>query len=180
MESAKKKAGWKQKFVHELREYWVNFLYLAFFFIVFASYRRLILAHYEISYDDYGVGLIKALILAKVIMIGNILGLGRRLEDKPLIYPTLYKTFVFILWVALFTFIEAAIRGLLHGKGLMGGLSELVIGRRHESLADTLVLFVAFIPFFAFKELERLQGRGKIFDLFFRSSGRSANFLKNQ
>jgi len=38
---------------------------------------------------------LEALVLAKVILIGDVLRLGRRFEDKPLIVPTLYKTVVF-------------------------------------------------------------------------------------
>jgi hypothetical protein len=43
-----------------------------------------------------------------------------------------------------------------HGKG------------SHELLAGCLVIFVAFIPFFAFRELGRALGQQKIRALFFR------------
>lgn len=166
----KKKIGWKQKLAREMIEYLINAAYLTLFFSVFTTYRRLILAHYQISYGQYGISLIKALVLAKIIMIGNVLRLGRRIEDKPLIFPTLYKTVVFTLWVALFSVIESTIRGLLHGKGLAGGLSELASERRYEFLASALVVFFAFIPFFAFRELEQVLGEGKISQLFIRRS----------
>jgi hypothetical protein len=164
----KKKAGWKQKLVYELVEYWINFVYLALFFAVFISYQRLILADYQISYEHYGIVVIKALILAKVIIIGDVLGLGRKLEDKPLIFPTVYKTVVFTLWVVLFNVVESTVRGLLHGKGLAGGLNELLSGHQYELLAHCLIIFFAFVPFFAFKELGRVLGEGKIRDMFFR------------
>ena len=35
-------------------------------------------------------------------------------------------------------------------------------------LANSLVILVAFIPFFAVKELARVMGRGRIAALFFR------------
>ncbi len=165
-----RRAERKQKLTHEFVEYWINVAYLTFFFGVFTTYRRLILARYEISYEEYGIALIKALILAKVIMIGDILRLGRRLENKPLIIPTLYKTVVFTLWVVLFSVIESVIRGLLHGKGLAGGLDELMSKGIYEVLAGCLVVFFALIPFFAFRELERALGVGRIRDSFFRRS----------
>lgn len=164
----KKKVGWKHKLFHELIEYWINFLYLAFFFGVFTSYRRMIMAEYEIGYQHYGIAVIKALILAKVIMIGDILRLGRRLEEKPLIFQTIYKSAVFSIWVAVFYILEEAIKGLLHGTGLAGGFAEIVSKGKYELLAGFLVIFFAFIPFFAFKELGRLLGEGKIRELFFR------------
>ena len=163
-----KKTALRQKVVHELVEYWINVAYLAVFFGAFTEYRRLILADYHIHYLHYGISLIKALVLAKVIMIGDILHLGRRLEDKPLIVPVLYKAFVFSLWVGLFSIVEHTTTGLLYGKGLAGGVDELLSEGIDELLAGSLVIFLAFIPFFAFKALERVLGEGKVRRLFFR------------
>jgi len=165
----KKKAGLKQKFVSELTEYWFTFLYLVFFFGAFAWYRRLMLAEYEISYLHYGVAVVEALVLAKVILIGDALHLGRRLEERPLIIPTLYKAVVFGAFVGVFGVIEHTIGGLLHGKGLAGGFDELKSEGIDELLGRCLVTFFAFIPFFAFKELGRVLGEGRMRKLFFRS-----------
>ncbi len=170
-ESTGEKLGWKQKIGHELVEYWINSLYLFLFFGVFTLYRKLVLAEYKVSYLLYGLALFEALILAKVIMIGNLLGLSRPLQDKPLIFPTLYKTVVFTLFAGVFSVLEHVTEGLLHGEGLAGGIHEFT-SNGYEVLARGLVLFFAFIPFFAFKELGRVLGEGKIAGLFFR--GRTA------
>jgi hypothetical protein len=168
-----KKSSLKDKLVHEMIAYWINVLYLTTFFSVFTSYRRLILAHYYISYTSWGISLIKALVLAKVIMIGDLFHFGRNLENKPLIFPTLFKTFMFTLWVVLFAVVESAIRGFLHGKGLNGALDHLLSDGTHEFFAKCLVVFFAFIPYFAFKELGRVLGKGKIWQLFFRKGPRT-------
>ena len=165
-EANTKKADRKQKLIHELVEYWINVAYLSLFFGVFVTYRRLILAEYEIMYGDYGIALIKALVLAKVIMLGDMMHLGRRLENRPLLIPTLYKAAVFSVWVAVFTALEHMIKGLLHGRGLAGGLDELTSKGMYELLAGCLVIFLAFIPFFAFRELERVTGERRIRELF--------------
>jgi hypothetical protein len=103
----------KNKIFHELAEYWITACYLALVFATFTEYRRLILAAHEITYTNYWVAVIEALILAKVVLIGDAIHLGRRLEDN-------------------------------------------------------MVIFAAFIPFFAFKELERvLGGSNNIRALFF-------------
>jgi len=113
---------------------------------------------------------IKALILAKLIMIGDLFRFGRRLDHKVLIFPTLFKTVVFTLWVFFFNIIESTIRGVIHHKGLSEGVSELLGGHSFELFAHCLVVFFAFIPFFAFRELERVLGEGKIRDLFLRTT----------
>jgi hypothetical protein len=164
----KKKPGWKKKLVHEAIEYWINFIYLAVFFGMFTWYRRLILAEYQISYFNYGAGLVEAAVLAKVIMIGDIMRLGRRLEEKSLIFQTVYKAVVFSVWVGVFAVLEHTISGFLHGKGLAAGFHELMSKGKDELLARCLVTFFAFVPFFAFKELGQVLGEGKIRALFFR------------
>jgi hypothetical protein len=163
----KKKGNWKKKIFHEVAEYWINVVYLTLMFAAFTQYRRFILAAYDITYTNYWVAVIKALILAKVIMIGDVLRLGLGLEQKPLIYPTLYKTVVFTLFVGVFTVVEHAIKGLWKGQGLAGGLADFL---GHELVANCLVVFVAFIPFFGVKELGRVLGQEKIKALFFRRS----------
>ena len=109
-------------------EYWINVCYLTLVFAAFTQYRRFLLAAHDITYTNYWVAVIEALILAKVIMIGDVLRLGRGLEQKPLIYPTLYKTVVFTLFVGVFTLVEHAIKGLWTGKGFMG-VSLISLGK---------------------------------------------------
>ncbi len=163
----KKKNNLKNKIIHEMVEYWINVIYLTLVFAAFTQYRRIILAAHDVMYTNYWVAVIEALILAKVIMIGAVLRLGRGLERKPLIYPTLYKTVVFTLFCVVFAVLEHAIKGLWTGTGFMGGIAEF-FGKGHELLANSLVVFVAFFPFFGVKELGRVLGDEKIRALFFR------------
>ena len=165
--ATKEKAGWKQRIAHEMLEYWINFVYLAIFFAVFTWYRRLILAEYRITYLHYGTAVIEALIMAKVILLGDALSVGRKFEDQPLIVPALYKAVLFSLFVGLFAVLEHTIGGLLHGKGLAGGFHEIMSEGKDELLARCLLTFFAFIPFFAFRELGRVMGNGKLRALFF-------------
>jgi hypothetical protein len=164
-----KKRTWKDRIFHEFVEYWINVVYLTLVFAAFTQYRRLVLAAYDITYTNYWVAVIEALILAKVIMIGAVVRLGRGLEQKPLIYPTLYKTVVFTVFVIAFAVVEHAVKGLWNGKGLAGGVVELYRERLYETLAGALVIFVALIPFFGVKELGRVVGQEKIRALFFRN-----------
>src|SRR5262247_1110738 len=170
------KVDWKRKLFLEMTAYWINVVYLTLLFAVFTSYRRLILANYNIGYANWGISFLKALVLAKVIMIGGLVHLGRRLENKPLILSTLFQSALFTCWVTLFALVESTVRGLLHGKGMAGALEHLLSEGTHELYAKCLVVFVAFIPFFAFKELGRVLGKGIIWDLFFRKgAGAAAN-----
>ena len=77
-----KKKGLKQTILHELIRYWLIVLYMTIFFGAFASYRRLLLAHYGISYEDYGIAVIRALVLGKVVLVAETLRLGRGYEES--------------------------------------------------------------------------------------------------
>jgi len=163
-----KKGNLKKRIFHEMAEYWINVAYLSLVFAAFTQYRRLVLAAHDITYTNYWVAVIEALILAKVVMIGDALRLGRNLDQRPLIYSTLFRTVAFTLFVGVFTLIEHVIKGLWMGKGLTGGLVDFLGEGSHELLAGCLVVFVAFVPFFAFKELGRVLGESKIRTLFFQ------------
>lgn len=68
----------------ELRNYWITFLYLAVFFTAFTAYERLILDEYAFGYLAHGTSLLGALILAKIILIGDAMHLGHKMEHRPL------------------------------------------------------------------------------------------------
>src|SRR5437588_11623279 len=101
-----KTRGWKQKLIQEFRSYLLNVVYLFLFLGMFTMYRRLILAQYQISYMNYGASLFEALVLGKIIMIGDALRLSRGMEHRPLILPTLHKPIIFSILVGLFSIIE--------------------------------------------------------------------------
>jgi hypothetical protein len=159
-----------EKLRHKLIEYAFNVVYLMLVFTAFTQYRRFLLAEYSITYTNYWAGLFGALVFGKVIMIGSVFRLGRWLEDKPLIFPTIYKAILFCGFIFAFRVVEYAIKGLLHGDGLAAALGEFFAQKgTEEVLANTLVVLVALIPFFAVKELGRVLGRERVAALFFRN-----------
>ncbi len=162
--------GWKPKVIQQLRGYWLIVAYLTLVFAAFTQYRRLVLAIHGIEYGNYLIGLVKAIVLGKVLMLGDALRLARGMDRRPLIYPTLYKTVVFTLFLLGFTVLEDGIRGLWKGDGFIGGIRELFSTGLHELVGSLLVMFVSLIPFFAFRELSRLLGPGELAGVFFSAS----------
>src|ERR1039458_10277369 len=75
----------KQKATHELQELLVIFFYLAFFFCALVTYSMLLLNEYHVKYLNYAFALINALVITKVVMIGEYVHVGRRGETKPLV-----------------------------------------------------------------------------------------------
>jgi hypothetical protein len=150
----------KQKALRETQKLVGYTIYLALVFGIFNNYRRLVLSEYEITYLNYGYSLIEALILAKVVLIGEALKLGERSRslNGPLIIPTLYKSLMFGVLVAIFTVLEKLVTGAIHHKDLAQIALDVVSKGRYEILARILMMFVAFVPFFAFLELQDALG----------------------
>src|SRR6476619_7098993 len=121
-----KKKGLKQTILHELVRYWLIVLYMTIFFGAFANYRRLLLAHYGISIEDYGIAVIRALVLGKVVLVAETLRLGRGYEEAPLIVPTLYKTFLFTVCVSVFDIAAGLIHGFMSGGVAMGAVEDVL------------------------------------------------------
>ena len=162
------RTGLQQKLNREMKQFVIVFLYLGLLIGTFNTYRWLLMAEYHVGYFVYGYGLIEALVLAKIIIIGESLGIGERFSNRPLIFPTLYKTLLFSLCTLVFSILEHLITGFLHRQDL-AEVFQATLRERYELLARILIMFAALIPFFAFGEAMRALGEVKLFDLFFRS-----------
>jgi hypothetical protein len=160
------RTGLKQKAAHELKELAVIFLYLAFFFCAIATYSMLLLNKFQISYFTYGAALINALVIAKVILIGEYVRLGKRIEARPLLYSAVWKAFLFGLLVFAFHIVEEAIKQLVHGQSIAEAFREM---RLDDLLCRSLIVFCTFVPLFAFRELRRVLGEDEFRALFFRA-----------
>lgn len=161
------RAGLKERALEELKLYWIIVLYLWVFLGSFTLYRRFIAAEAGVGYVNYGIALVESLIIAKVILIGRLFGQSRRYDERALIVPVLYKSVFFGALVFLFGILEHIVKGWFHHEGLLGGLRTLGEISAYEIGARTVMLIVAFVPFFAFAELSRVMGGDTLKALFF-------------
>jgi hypothetical protein len=160
------KRSMKQKVENEFEELAIITLYLAFFFCALATYSLLMLEKFHISYFVYGTALLNAVIIAKVILIGEAVHAGRKFEGKALIYSAIWKSFVFCWLVFAFHILEELIKHLVRGKDLAGAFHNI---RMDDFLSRTVIIFCTFIPLFAFRELRRVMGQDRFRALLFHS-----------
>ena len=64
----------KERAGEEFKAYWLITVYLWVFLGSFTIYRRLILAETGVPYLHYGIALVEAMVIAKVVLIGRIFG----------------------------------------------------------------------------------------------------------
>ena len=163
-------SSFKQKAIEEFRLFWIIAVYLAVMLAAFAWYRRFVLSAAGISYFHYWAAVIEALILAKVILIGEALGLGKRFEGSKLIWSVLFKSLVFGIFIGVFGVLEHLIEGLMHRESWDQIAHSLLSAGRDEILARTIMIIVSLVPFFAFWETDRVLGDHRLFHLFFHKT----------
>ena len=162
-----KHAELKEKAKEELRLLLIITAYLGILFCVFLSYRRLISRELGVTVFHYGFAVLEALVIAKVILIGKAMGLGTKDAAGALAFATLRAALVYGLLIGLFAVLEHVIGGVIHGKGLAGGLRELAGEGLYEILARALGLTVALVPFFAIWKLDQALGEKRLSQIFF-------------
>ena len=117
------------------------------------------------AYQAHFFAFVNALILAKVLLIGEHLHLGSRFRDKPLLYSILYKCFVFTIFFIVVHILERAIVGVWSGRTIAQSFPDIGAGSLQRILSMGANLFVALIPFFAFREISRVIGPGELWSL---------------
>jgi len=157
----------RQRLSHEMKRYLAIVLYLAFFFGSVVNYQRLILAGYDIGSAEFGFAIVKALVLGKVILIGEALHVGERFRDRSLWVPVLWKTLVFSLFIAAFVVVEHLVGAAVHHRPLAEEF-QFVTQHRDVVLARIQLETVALVPLFAFMELGRALGERELHNLFLR------------
>jgi len=168
----------EQKVIAEIRRLLAIAVYLTLFFLVIKLYTKLILSEYHINYFDYGLTVVKALVLAKIILTAEALRLGERFRDKPLILVTLYNTVIFCGFALACEVMEHFIIELVFFQHSLAEAYAEIRDKGWPYVAGmVLVVFVAFIPFFAFRETERVIGEGTLRDLFFTRKKRPTSII---
>jgi hypothetical protein len=166
--SSARTATLRQRALEELRVFWLTALYLFIFLGSFTTYRRLVLAETGVTYLHYGIALLEALVVAKVILVGRMFGFSRRFEQQPLIVPVVYKSILFGVLVMLFGILEHVIEGMIRHHSGLSGLRDLASLGVDELSARVLMIIIAFVPFFAFWEIGRVVGMSKLAAMFFQ------------
>lgn len=160
------KSPLRQRAINELKEIGVLTGYL---FIVFGAINvmKAAVLHAEgIELVHWGAGFVKALLLAKFIMLGKTLKIGEHNRARALIWPTLRKAFAFLVFLVVLTVVEEAVVGLVHHRSIGDSMNDFLGRRFAESLAGMLILLLVLIPYFAFQVLAEALGEGRLVRMF--------------
>ncbi|MFL9829122.1 hypothetical protein [Rhodoplanes sp. SY1] len=151
----------------ELRDYSILAAYLYVWFTALLFYKSAILQADGIDFVPWTFAAIKALVVAKFMLLGRVLRIGDGRGHQPLIVPTLIRTFGFLVVVGVLTVVEEAVVGLIHGRSLWSSIAEIGGGTLNQAVATTLLMFLTFVPYFAFRALTDVVGEGTLVQLYF-------------
>jgi len=160
------KATLQERATHEIKELLILTVYLYITLGAVIAVKTAVLHTEGIEFAPWGVAIVKALVLAKFILIGDAMKIGER-HTGPLIWPTLHKAFGFLLLLVILTIIEEAVVGLFHHRSIAASLGDLVGARLYETLAGYLIMLLVLIPYFAFRVLDDALGKGRLVRMFF-------------
>lgn len=160
------------KLVHETKQlFWIA-IYFWIVIGMFTVYKALVSNDENLIYHQ-GFAIINAFVLAKVVLVAELFRTAENLRDEPLIYPIVFKSAVFCVLLIAFHYAEEIAVGAWHGKSFADSLPEIGGGGIRGTLVIVMILFVALIPFFFYRELCRVLGGDNVYALLFRARRRA-------
>ena len=127
--SESSKPSIKKRIADEFVEYVVIAAYFCVCFSAILFLKASVLKEQGIAFEPFGFAAIRALILAKFASIGHALHVGERFKNKPLVWPTLYRSIAFLV---LLLALSAAEKVVEEDCGLVGGNGRRQQRRTHR------------------------------------------------
>jgi hypothetical protein len=163
------KASVKERIITEMTEFVVMSAYLYICFGAIIYLKAAVLHANGIPFAAFGFAAAKALICAKFVLLGRAFHLGERFKALPLIWPTLYKSFIFLAMLLILNALEEVAVGLMHHRHATDSLAEFGGGTLNQLIATSFIGLLILIPFFAFRSLGEVVGENNLVRVFFRS-----------
>lgn len=154
------------KFGAELKKILILFIYFAIWFSALAFFNYSILRHDGVPYAPISLALIKALLCAKFMLLGEALYPIESKQDKPLMWQILPRSFVYLVVVLLLSAFESGLEGLVHHRGFISSLANFGNGDPIHILALCLIYWLIVLPYLTFMSLKSVIGASEIKKIF--------------
>lgn len=176
MERETTTASLRRKATREFKEMAALALYLYICLGAVVMLKAAILQDAGVTFTIWGIAVVKALLLAKFMLVGRAFELGKRFRDRPLIWPTIYHALMFLILLLVLTTIEELVVGGIHHRSISDSLTHVVGPTVFEGTAVCLVLFLILLPYSAFVCLSDVLGERETLWLFFVEGPRGKTF----
>ena len=154
-----------QNVVSRAGHFFFIFGYLWLLLSVYALHNSIVLSNWQLL-GHLGPAMLKALVFAKFLLIGEHLRVGEGFDEKPLIWPILFKAAMFSALLIGFDLIEEFLFNYFRPNAAKsdGGIELTNI---RVIISFSFMTFIALIPFFGIRELAKVIGEERMRELFF-------------
>jgi len=157
---------WIENMKEELELFLSYFVFFALFFLAFAFYRSTLFEEYHLGAVHYSSAIIQALIVSKLILLGQKFKIGSKFFHAPFFLGVVYRSILFCAFVFIMIAVEKMIEGRLEGKSFIQAYEHLIDIGYYEILGRIGVVFFVFIPFFSFLGLADRMGKKNLYEIF--------------
>ncbi len=172
-------------FIKEFKEVIPPTLFFLVGFNVIVLTTQLLLNDYLTGYftglANFILATTAALVVGKAVLVANHMPFLRRYDTAPLIQPILFKTVAYCILVFLARFLEHLVRYFIDG-GTFAGIPDYVA--EHFSwnrfFAVQIWIFVLFLIYTTFSELNELFGQGELYKILFKRRSSEIKLSRRQ
>jgi hypothetical protein len=168
-EQALRKPTMREKVASEFKEFAALSLYLYVCLGAIVLFKTTTLQQAGVGYTGWGIAAVKALLLAKFMLVGRAMHLGKRFRDRALIWPTLYHSLLFLILLLVLATLEELFVGLIHHRAMADSLAHVVGSTFLQGFSVCLLMFLILVPYSAFVCLGEVLGEREVARLFFVS-----------
>jgi hypothetical protein len=159
-QAASPKPSVKSRLVHELRAYVGITLYIWLVMVLLRLHEALIAMDFSFPLVNHGYLIVKALILGKVVLIGEMMGVGERNNRLGRNWRIAYRAFLMALLLSAFHAIELVVEAAWEGRPSLSALDT----SPHDALKFVVrlgLMTLSLVPYLALKELQKSAQRGE-------------------
>jgi uncharacterized membrane protein YjfL (UPF0719 family) len=155
----------KSRLAAEIKRYAMISLYLFVCFGVLLIYEASQSATKEASLLTVGVALVKALVLGKFILIGEVVEPGSRIDAPTLLHRIAWRTVGMLVVLIVFKLLEELVVGMVHSQGIGELVAELGEQSWLSLLGPVLLMLLILVPMVTAIELDRALGSAGLMGL---------------
>jgi hypothetical protein len=141
------------KLKEDLRTFVVLAVYLYVCLSALILYKMTIIGGNGDGFWPFGLPALKALLLAKFILLGHAFRLGDRYTERRLIYVIAAKALLYLALLVFLSIAEEVIVGIIHGRTITASLSDLGGDNLPQIFATSFIMLLILIPYFASVEI---------------------------
>lgn len=168
MSEVKKTTG--QKVVHEIKEILNVTLYFAVWLGILMLLKKLLLADYNIEFKGVSIVLISSLIIAKVVLLMDLIPLGMGIKKHPVYVDVIVRTLWYTFGVLIVSLLEKAFESRNENGGFSEALQAIFQHRDiYKVWANTLVVGLSIFWFQVWRSIKSYLKNGELVNLFFKT-----------